>query len=152
MEETKNGFDIQTILRVLPHRYPMLLVDRVIDYKLGESLHAIKNITINEQIFNGHFPAQAIFPGVLILEAMAQATGLLGYKMLSDTEQDELYLFAGVDNARFKAQVIPGDVLHLHVNYVKQKRGIWKFDCKAMVDDKIACSAELTLARRPVSL
>ena len=151
MDEINNGFDIQTILQILPHRYPMLLVDRVIDHKLGESLHAIKNITINEQIFNGHFPAQAIFPGVLILEAMAQATGLLGYKMLPSDEKSDLYLFAGVDNARFKAQVVPGDVLNLHINYIKQKQGIRKFACQAKVDDKLVCSANLTLARRPAS-
>jgi len=143
-----NGFDIQEILELLPHRYPMLLVDKVVEYEHGKWLHAVKNVTFNEPIFTGHFPAKAIFPGVLILEAMAQATGLLGYKMVEDSERDELYLFAGVDNARFKHPVIPGDSLHLHITFVKERRGIWKFSCEAKVEDKIACVAELTLARR----
>ena len=149
MTEQTNGFDIQEILQLLPHRYPMLLVDKVVEYEHGKWLHAVKNVTFNEPIFTGHFPARAIFPGVLILEALAQATGLLGYKMVEETERDELYLFAGVDNARFKHPVVPGDALHLHITFIKERRGIWKFDCEAKVDGKVACVAELTLARRP---
>lgn len=148
MSDTPNSFDIQEILNLLPHRYPMLLVDKVVDYEHGKWLHAVKNVSFNEPIFTGHFPAKAIFPGVLILEAMAQATGLLGYKMVEETERNELYLFAGVDNARFKHPVIPGDALDLHITFVKEKRGIWKFDCEAKVEGKLACKAELTLARR----
>lgn len=148
MSDKLNGFDIQEILKLLPHRYPMLLVDKVVDYEHGKWLHAVKNVTFNEPIFTGHFPAKAIFPGVLILEAMAQATGLLGYKMVEETERNELYLFAGVDNARFKHPVIPGDALDLHITFLKERRGIWKFDCEAKVEGKLACKAELTLARR----
>jgi 3-hydroxyacyl-[acyl-carrier-protein] dehydratase len=142
-----NGFDIQEIMALLPHRYPMLLVDRVVSYDPGKSLHGLKNITFNEPVFTGHFPGKPIFPGVLILEALAQATGLLGFKMVQDREANELYLFAGVDKARFKRQVIPGDTLDLHVELVKARRGIWKFYGEAKVDGVLACSAELTLAR-----
>jgi len=121
-----NSLDIQDILSLLPHRYPMLLVDRVLDYTPGESLHAIKNVTVNEPIFTGHFPNQPIFPGVLILEAMAQATGLLGFKTVENRSDNELYLFAAIDNARFKQPVLPGDTMHLHVEFVKERRNIWK--------------------------
>lgn len=145
--ELDNGFDIQHILELLPHRYPMLLVDRVIGYDKGKSLHAIKNVTFNEPVFTGHFPGKPIFPGVLILEALAQATGLLGFKMVEDREENELYLFAGIDKARFKRQVGPGDTMHLHVEVLKTRRGIWKFYGEARVEGKVACSAELTLAR-----
>ena len=119
-----NSLDIQEILSLLPHRYPMLLVDRVLDYTPGESLHAIKNVTFNEPIFTGHFPNQPIFPGVLILEAMAQATGLLGFKTVENRSENELYLFAAVDNARFKQPVVPGDTMHLHVQFLKERRNI----------------------------
>jgi 3-hydroxyacyl-[acyl-carrier-protein] dehydratase len=148
VSEEKNGFDIQEIMRLLPHRYPMLLVDKVVDHEHGKWLHAVKNVTFNEPIFTGHFPGHPIFPGVLILEALAQATGLLGYRMVKDEEREELYLFAGVDNARFKTPVVPGDALDLHITFVKERRGIWKFDCEAKVEGKLACKAELTLARR----
>ncbi len=147
--EENNGFDIQEILELLPHRYPMLLVDKVISYVPGESLHAVKNVSFNEPVFTGHFPGRPIFPGVMILEALAQATGLLGFKMASDEAREELYLYAGIDNARFKQPVVPGDVMNLHVEFVKEKRGIWKFHCEAKVDGKLACCADLTLARRP---
>jgi 3-hydroxyacyl-[acyl-carrier-protein] dehydratase len=143
-----NSLDIQEILSLLPHRYPMLLIDRVIDFTPGESLHAIKNVSINEPIFTGHFPNQPIFPGVLILEAMAQATGLLGFKTVENRSESELYLFAAVDNARFKQPVVPGDTLHLYVNFVKERRNIWKFSAEAKVDGKVVCSAEIMCARR----
>lgn len=145
--DVMEGFGIQEILKLLPHRYPMLLVDRVVSYTPNKSLHALKNVTFNEPVFTGHFPEKSIFPGVLILEALAQATGLLGFKMVQDRTENELYLFAGVDKARFKQQVVPGDTLHLHVQLLKEKRGIWKFHGEAKVDGKIACTAELTLAR-----
>jgi 3-hydroxyacyl-[acyl-carrier-protein] dehydratase len=143
-----NSFDIQEILKLLPHRYPMLLVDRVLDYKPGEYLHAIKNVTVNEPIFTGHFPNQPIFPGVLILEAMAQATGLLGFKTVENRSENELYLFAAVDEARFKHPVTPGDTMHLHVTFLKERRNMWKFAVEAKVDDKVVCTAELMCARR----
>lgn len=148
-QELDNGFDIQEILELLPHRYPMLLVDKVIGYVPGESLHAVKNVTFNEPVFTGHFPGRPIFPGVLILEALAQATGLLGFKMVEDINHDELYLFAAIDNARFKTPVVPGDAMNLHVTFVKERRGIWKFHGEAVVAGKLACTADLTLARRP---
>lgn len=130
----------------------MLLVDRVVDYKVGDSLHAIKNVTINEPIFTGHFPGRPVFPGVLILEAMAQATGLLGFKTIEAekgaVDPNELYLFAAIDNARFKNPVVPGDQIHFHVKFVKERRGIWKFTGEAFVDGKLAASAEIMCARR----
>lgn len=144
-----NGFDIREIQSILPHRYPFALIDRVISYVPGESLHAIKNITMNEPVFTGHFPGEPIFPGVLLLEAMAQATGLLGFKMMeNEVGKDEMYLFAGIDNARFKRQVIPGDRVDFHVTFIKEKRGIWKFSGVAKVDGKVAASADLMCARR----
>ncbi len=143
-----NSFDIQEIMTLLPHRYPMLLVDKVVDYEAGKFLHAIKNVTANEPIFTGHFPSQPIFPGVLILEAMAQATGLLGFKTTDGREDNELYLFAGIDNARFKQPVYPGDTMHLHVTFEKERRNIWKFSGEAKVDGKVVCSAEIMCARR----
>ncbi|GAA58955.1 3R-hydroxymyristoyl ACP dehydrase [Pseudoalteromonas sp. BSi20652] len=148
MANELNSLDIQEILALLPHRYPMLLIDRVIDFTPGKSLHAIKNVSINEPIFTGHFPNQPIFPGVLILEAMAQATGLLGFKTVENRSENELYLFAAVDNARFKQPVIPGDTLHLHVEFLKERRNIWKFSAEAKVDGKVVCSAEIMCARR----
>ena len=105
-----NSLDIQEILSLLPHRYPMLLIDRVIDFTPGESLHAIKNVSINEPIFTGHFPNQPIFPGVLILESMAQATGLLGFKTVENRNENELYLFAAVDNCLLYTSPSPRDV------------------------------------------
>src|SRR5690554_88574 len=119
---------------MLPHRYPFALIDRVISYVPGKSLHAIKNVTMNEPVFTGHFPGNPIFPGVLILEAMAQATGLLGFKMSERRDEDEIFLFAGIDKARFKRQVIPGDQIHFHVEFIKERRDIWKFSGRAEVD------------------
>ncbi len=152
MSEQLNSFEIEEIMSYLPHRYPMLLIDRVLDYTVGESLHAIKNVSINEPIFNGHFPGKPVFPGVLILEAMAQATGLLGFKTIEaqkgQVDPNELYLFAAIDNARFKQPVVPGDQLHFHVKFVKERRGIWKFTGEALVDGKLAASAEIMCARR----
>ncbi|MDK1285698.1 3-hydroxyacyl-ACP dehydratase FabZ [Pseudoalteromonas umbrosa] len=148
MANELNSFDIQEILKLLPHRYPMLLVDKVIDHKPGEYLHAVKNVTANEPIFTGHFPEQPIFPGVMILEALAQATGLLGFKTVENRSDNELYLFAAIDNARFKQPVVPGDTMHLHVQFVKERRNIWKFSAEAKVDGNVVCSAEIMCARR----
>jgi len=149
-EESLPGFDINEIQHILPHRYPFAMIDRVVSYVPGKSLHAIKNITINEPVFMGHFPGKPIFPGVMLLEAMAQATGLLGFKMVQDIESNEIYLFAGIDNARFKRQVIPGDRVDFHVEFDKEKRGIWKFKGRAEVDGQLAASADLMCARRKV--
>ena len=139
---------LNEIQQLIPHRYPMLLVDRVLDYQEGEWLHAIKNVTYNEPISTGHFPEMAIFPGVLILEAMAQATGILGFKTAEDREHDDLYLFASLDNVRFKKPVIPGDTMHLHVTFIKERRGMWKFYGEAKVEGKVVCSADIMCARR----
>ncbi|MCC5856293.1 MAG: 3-hydroxyacyl-ACP dehydratase FabZ [Idiomarina sp.] len=149
-DQVQPGFDIREIQNILPHRYPFALIDRVISYTPGQSLHAIKNITMNEPVFMGHFPGNPIFPGVLLLEAMAQATGLLGFKMMEHVSANEIYLFAGIDNARFKRQVIPGDRVDFHVQFVKERRGIWKFTGRAEVNGELACSADIMCARRNV--
>lgn len=148
MESQKNSIDLNEIKTLIPHRYPMLLVDRVVDHQPGKWLHAIKNVTINEPVFTGHFPEFAIFPGVLILEALAQATGILGFKTVQDRDEKEMYLFASIDKARFKKPVIPGDTMHLHVEFIKERRGMWKFYGEARVDGKVVCSADLMCARR----
>lgn len=136
--------NINQIKKVLPHRYPFLLVDKVIDFKNGEYLTAIKNVTINEPFFQGHFPQQPIMPGVLIIEAMAQATALYGELALSGGMDDDiLYYLVGVDKARFRQTVGPGDQLVLQINFSTVKRNIWKFKTTASVDSKIVASAEL---------
>lgn len=141
-----NTIEIREIMELLPHRYPFLLVDRVTDYDLGQSIKAYKNITFNEPCFTGHFPGQPIFPGVLILEALAQVAGVLGFKSMEKT--DKLYLFAGVDNARFKKPVVPGDKLEMEVELVKERRGIWKFKGVARVDGDEVCSSDFMCAMR----
>ena len=140
---------INEILKYLPHRYPFLLIDRVIDIKMGESLVAIKNITMNEQFFVGHFPNRPVMPGVLILEAMAQAGGVLAYKSTNTTpEEGVLYYFAGIDKARFRRVVEPGDQLRLEVKVLRSKRDIWVLEGSAYVGDELACSAEFMSARK----
>jgi len=148
LESQKNVIDVEEIKTLIPHRYPMLLVDRVLDYEPGKWLHAIKNVTINEPVFTGHFPDYAIFPGVMILESLAQATGILGFKSTQGREEKEMYLFASIDNAKFKKPVVPGDTMHLHVEFIKERRGMWKFYGEAKVDGKVVCSADLMCARR----
>jgi 3-hydroxyacyl-[acyl-carrier-protein] dehydratase len=150
LDSTKNTLDIAEIKVLLPHRYPMLLVDRVLDYQPMKTLHAIKNVSINEPVFNGHFPDLPIFPGVMILEALAQATGLLGFKSTDGRAENEMYLFASIDKAKFKKPVVPGDTMHLHVEFLKERRGMWKFYGEARVEGKVVCSAELMCARRVV--
>lgn len=141
--------DIHEILKFLPHRYPFLLIDRVIEMDMGKSLVAIKNVTINEAYFNGHFPARPVMPGVLILEAMAQAGGVLAYKSTNTSPEDgTLYYFAGVDNARFRRVVEPGDQLRLQVKVLKSRRNIWVLEGKAYVGEELACSAELMSASK----
>ena len=139
--------DITEISRFLAHRYPFLLVDRVIQLTPGESITAIKNVTINEPFFNGHFPNQPIMPGVLIIEAMAQATGLLGFRTLGeDPREDMLYVLAGIDKAKFKRQVVPGDQLILSAKISRQKGPVWIYDTEAHVDGKLVASAEIKCA------
>ena len=148
MANQLNSLQIQEIMALLPHRYPFLLIDRVLDYTPGESLTAIKNVTVNEPIFTGHFPGMPIFPGVLILEALAQATGILGFKTVTERSENELYLFAAIDEARFKKPVLPGDTMVLAVKFLKERRNMWKFYGEAKVEGQIVCSAELMCARR----
>lgn len=148
MANQLNSLQIQEIMALLPHRYPFLLIDRVLDFTPGESLTALKNVTINEPIFTGHFPGMPIFPGVLILEALAQATGILGFKTVTERSENELYLFAAIDEARFKKPVLPGDTMILEVKFLKERRNMWKFYGEAKVDGQIVCSAELMCARR----
>lgn len=144
--------DVTEIQKYLPHRYPFLLVDRVTELVLGESIVAYKNISINEGIFNGHFPQAPIFPGVLIVEAMAQASGILGFRTLDKTPEDgSVYMLVGIDDVRFKRKVIPGDQLRLEAKVVSEKRGIWKFDCAASVGNELAAKASILCADRKVS-
>lgn len=143
--------DIYEVLKHLPHRYPFLLVDRVIDCTPGERLTAIKNVTINEPFFTGHFPTRPIMPGVMIIEALAQACGLLAYATDHTLEQpNSLYFFVGMDKVRFKRPVEPGDQLSLQIELQKVRRGIWKFDCKALVDGQLAVAGELMMTVRIV--
>jgi len=137
----------EEVKQFLPHRYPFLLVDRVLECTPGESLTAYKNVTVNEPFFQGHFPQVAIMPGVMIIEALAQATGLLGFRTMSETPRDDLlYMLVGVDNVRFKRQVIPGDQLMLKVQLVKRTRIIWKFTCEASVEGELVTSASMLCA------
>ncbi len=139
--------DIEEIKKLLPHRYPFLLVDRVVEIELGKSILAYKNITANEEVFNGHFPDRPIFPGVMIIEAMAQAAGLLGFASVNKKEGDNsLYLFAGADGVRFKRPVVPGDRLMLKAEIDSNKRNIWRFICSAHVDDQLVCRATILCA------
>ncbi|WAR46648.1 3-hydroxyacyl-ACP dehydratase FabZ [Methylomonas rapida] len=138
--------DILQIQELLPHRYPFLLVDKVIECEPGVSLVGIKNVTFNEPFFQGHFPQQPIMPGVLIMEALAQATALLTSQSDENLRKGTTYYLAGIDNARFKRQVVPGDQLKLEVKYLKHKRHLWSFECRAEVDGELAASAQIMCA------
>lgn len=142
--------DIDGIREHLPHRYPFLLVDRVVELVPGESIVAYKNLSINEAFFQGHFPDKPIFPGVLIVEAMAQAAGILGFRSQNKTPADgSIYMFVGADNLRFKRPCLPGDRVYLHAKILGERRGIWKFDVRAEVDDKLCAAATILCADRP---
>lgn len=144
--------DVTEIRRFLAHRYPFLLVDRVTQFESGKSLTAIKNVTINEPFFNGHFPDQPIMPGVLIIEAMAQATGLLGFRTMGEEPQtDMLYILVGVDKVKFKKQVVPGDQLELRAEVLRQKGQMWIFKTEARVNGEIASIAEIKCAAVPAN-
>lgn len=138
--------DIQEIMQHLPHRYPFLLIDRIVQCEPGKSLTALKNVTFNEPFFQGHFPQQAVMPGVLILEAMAQATGVLAFKTRNGREN--IYYLVGIDSARFKRTVVPGDQLIIEVEFKQAVRNVWKVDCRALVDGKTVASAELMCAEK----
>ncbi len=141
--------DIHEILEYLPHRYPFLVIDRVVVVVPGKSIHAYKNVTINEPFFVGHFPHHPVMPGVLIMEALAQAAGILSFKTEDKKPtQSDVFYFAGIDEARFKRPVMPGDQLHLHVEIERQMRGVWKFKAEARVDGQLAAEARLMCAKR----
>ncbi|TCS99414.1 3-hydroxyacyl-[acyl-carrier-protein] dehydratase [Tepidimonas ignava] len=144
--------DIHQILKQLPHRYPILLVDRVLDIHKGVSIRALKNVTINEPVFTGHFPHRPVFPGVLMLEALAQTAALLAFDTLGVTPDDKtVYYFAGIDGARFKRPVEPGDQLVMEVTLQRMKAGIFKFGAVARVGDEVACEAELMCTMRTIA-
>lgn len=144
--------NIKEILKCLPHRYPFLLLDKILKLDPGQSIVALKNVSVNEPYFLGHFPQQPIMPGVLILEAMAQAAGVLGYYSVDEMRNElSLNLFAGIDNARFKRIVQPGDQLIIEVKLHRAKRDIYKFSGIAQVDNKVVCIADLLTARREMS-
>lgn len=143
---------IDEIMQYLPHRYPFLLIDRVLEMEVGKSITAIKNVSINEPFFPGHFPESPVMPGVLILEAMAQAAALLSFKTENYTpEEIGIVYFAGIDGARFKKPVLPGDQLILKIDIVRRVRGIWKYTARAEVDGALVAEAELmaTLRDKP---
>lgn len=143
--------DVKEIREYLPHRFPFLLVDRVVELKPGESIVAYKNVTVNEPFFTGHFPDHPVMPGVLIIEAMAQAAGILGFKTMDKTPQDgSIYYFVGADNVRFKRPVVPGDRLQLEAKVVSERRGIWKFEVQSSVDGEPVSSATILCADRKV--
>ncbi|MDP2001055.1 MAG: 3-hydroxyacyl-ACP dehydratase FabZ [Rhodoferax sp.] len=144
--------DIHQILKQLPHRYPFILVDRVLSIEKGKSIKALKNVTINEPFFQGHFPHRPVMPGVLMLEALAQAAALLAFDTLGSSPSDEMvYYFAGIDGARFKRPVEPGDQLTLEVELLRMKAGIFKFKARALVGDELTVEAELTCAMRAIA-
>jgi 3-hydroxyacyl-[acyl-carrier-protein] dehydratase len=143
--------DIHQILKQLPHRYPILLVDRVLEIEKGVRIKALKNVSINEPHFQGHFPHRPVMPGVLMLEALAQAAALLAFDTLGETPDDQtVYYFAGIDGARFKRPVEPGDQLILEVELDRMKAGIFKFKARATVDGQIATEAELMCTMRKI--
>ena len=143
--------DIHQILQHLPHRYPFLLVDRVLEIVKGERITALKNVTINEPFFPGHYPHHPVMPGVLVIEALAQSAAILSFQSLGDKpDSKSVYYFLGIDNARFKRPVVPGDQLILEVAITANRRGIWKFSGTAKVDGKIAAEAHLMCAERTI--
>jgi 3-hydroxyacyl-[acyl-carrier-protein] dehydratase len=145
------GMDIGEIMKYLPHRYPMLLIDRVVEFQHGQSLVAIKNVSYNESYFQGHFPNRPVMPAVIILEAMAQATGILVLRSMDKLPSDKsVYYFVGIDGARFRRPVEPGDQLRIEVNLLRSSRGIWKLRSNASVDGEIVASGDLMGAMREI--
>ncbi len=135
--------DVNEVMKHLPHRYPFLLVDRIVDFEIGKRIEGIKNVTINEPFFEGHFPGHPIMPGVLIVEAMAQVGGILAFKSEPGKTEDKVVYFMGIDGARFRKPVVPGDQLRLVLEVIKQRRSIWSFKGKAFVEDNLVAEAEL---------
>jgi len=153
MTTTENKtMDICEIKSYLPHRYPMLLVDRVLSYEEGKTITAIKNVTVNEEFFNGHFPHKPVMPGVLMIEAMAQTAALLSFKTMGiKPDESSVVYFVGIDNARFKRPVGPGDQLKMDVEIVRNARGIWKYKAVGTVDGQVAVEADLMCTIRSVA-
>lgn len=151
-EKNEPVLDIHEVLKHLPHRFPFLLIDRVTAFEAGKSLVALKNVTINEPFFTGHFPNRPVMPGVLILEAMAQATAILSF-LTTETLPDDnsVYYFAGIDNARFRKPVEPGDQMLLEVELVRQRRNLWWFKGKATVDGEVAAEADLSAVKADIN-
>ncbi len=148
-QKTQNTVDIEKIMRLLPHRYPFLLVDKVIDYKLGESLTAVKNVTFNEPYFQGHFPNHPVMPGVAIIEAMAQASGVLSRLAIGELKSDDdIFYLVKVDKAKFLKTVGPGDQLHLHTTIKRRMRNMVQYVCHATVEGKTVAKAELLCASK----
>ena len=147
-----NSLDRNQIKQYLPHRYPLLLVDRVLNWESGKTIDAIKNVTINEEFFNGHFPNKPVMPGVMTIEALAQTSALLAFLTMGQKpDENAVVYFLGIDKARFKRPVEPGDQLRMHVEIVRHSRGIWKFQARATVDDQLAVEAELMCTMRSVA-
>lgn len=148
MTET-NTIDIEGIIARLPHRFPFLLVDRVLDFKVGESIVAIKNVTFNEAHFAGHFPQYPVMPGVLVVEALAQAAGVLAWESAKDeAEQVSILYLAGLEDVRFKHPVTPGDQLTLSATLMRRKRALWRFECQAHVGETLAAEAVIMMVTR----
>ncbi len=146
------SLDINQIKEYLPHRYPMLLVDRVLEWESGKTIRAIKNVTINEEFFNGHFPNKPVMPGVLMIEALAQTSALLAFLTMGQKpDENAVVYFLGIDNARFKRPVEPGDQLVMQVEILRQSRGIWKFKAHASVDGQLAVEGELMCTMRSIA-
>ncbi|MDF0606230.1 3-hydroxyacyl-ACP dehydratase FabZ [Neisseriaceae bacterium TC5R-5] len=150
MTEHAVSIDVREIMRYLPHRYPFLLVDRITEFEANKRIKGLKNVTINEPFFVGHFAQYPVMPGVLIIEALAQVAGILAIRSQGERADNELYFFVGIDKARFKRQVVPGDQLVLELEQITSKRGIGKFAARALVDGQVACEAEIMCAKREV--
>ena len=141
---------LEEIKNILPHRYPFLLVDRVLEVQKGKYCKALKNISGNEEVFQGHFPSQAVLPGVMIIEALAQTAGIVIHSGKEDASSSEIVFFAGIDKAKFRIPVVPGDQLVLETILINQRRNFWVFEGKASVEDKLAAQAEIKLMLQPV--
>ena len=135
--------DVVAIQNILPHRYPFLLVDRILEIEPGKRIVGIKNVTVNEEFFQGHFPGKPVMPGALIIEAMAQVGGILAYLASDDEIRKKVCYFMSIDNARFRKPVVPGDLLRLEMEATMNRRGIWGFNGKAYVEDKLVADADL---------
>lgn len=143
--------DIERIMQFLPHRYPFLLVDRIVDFEAGRALTAIKNVTVNEPFFPGHFPHRPVMPGVMILEALAQASGILAFLTVDEMpDEDTALYFVGIDKARFRRPVVPGDQIFLHTTFDRRIREIWRFQTEARVAEEVAVTATMMVATKGI--